>query len=361
MSDAIPLAYAKGQATATGDIGSFVTAVSDKATGTAEKGLSQLQSTIKDYADLYAQFQPTSEYYKKNIAPNPQLKAQADEFIRTNLTPQQYAQSIQQAQAQLKAPRAAPTQASATVPSNPASQQPVAPTNETSELNRILKLSGMEFIAEDSSKSITVQRGDTLGRIAADNSTTVDALVKLNNISNPDRIFPGDVIKLPGGQGDPGGRTKRQGNTQIPDRPAKQTTTTSTGNPKIAMEFFLDHGWTPEQAAGLVANLQAESYDRIDPAADHAGAYGIAQWRGSRKRDFEQEMGIPLRGSSLLDQLKFVQHELNNKESKAGNLLKQATTAAEAAAIVDQFYERSGNATRQQRIAAAKSLLTALA
>jgi hypothetical protein len=41
------------------------------------------------------------EYYKKNIAPNPQLKAQADEFIRTNMTPQQYAQSIQQAQAQL--------------------------------------------------------------------------------------------------------------------------------------------------------------------------------------------------------------------------------------------------------------------
>ena len=361
ISDAIPLAYAKGQATATGDIGSFVTAVSDKATGTAEKGLAQLQSTVKDYADLYAQFQPTSEYYKKNIAPNPQLKAQADEFIRTNLTPQQYAQSIQQAQAQLKAPRVAPTQASATVPSNPASQQPAAPANETAELNRILKLSGMEFIAEDSSKSVTVQRGDTLGRIAADNSTTVDALVKLNNISNPDRIYPGDVIKLPGGQGDPGGRKKRQGNTQIPDQPAKQTTTTSTGNPKIAMEFFLDHGWTPEQAAGLVANLQAESYERIDPAADYAGAYGIAQWRGSRKRDFEQEMGIPLRGSSLEDQLKFVQHELNNKESKAGDLLKQATTAAEAAAIVDQFYERSGGAALKQRIAAAKSLLTAFA
>ena len=232
---------------------------------------------------------------------------------------------------------------------------------ETAELNRILKLSGMEFIAEDSAKSITVQRGDTLGRIAADNSTTVDALVKLNNIANPDRIYPGDVIKLPGGQGDPGGRKKRQGNTQIPDQPAKQTTTTSTGNPKIAMEFFLDQGWTPEQAAGLVANLQAESYDRIDPAADHAGAYGIAQWRGSRKRDFEQEMGMPLRGSSLMDQLKFVQHELNNKESKAGDLLKKATTAAEAAAIVDQFYERSGGAALKQRIAAAKSLLTAFA
>lgn len=250
---------------------------------------------------------------------------------------------------------------------NPMSQDPAqqaqrAATTETAELNRILKLSGMEFISEDSSKSITVQRGDTLGRIAADNSTTVAAIVKLNNIANPDRIYPGDVIRIPTGQVDvPGGKTKRQGSTRIPDRAEKLTTTTSTGNPKIAMEFFLDQGWTPEQSAGLVANLQAESYDRIDPAAENGGAYGIAQWRGSRKRDFEQEMGMPLRGSGLMDQLKFVQWELNNKEAKAGRLLKQATTAAEAAAIVDEFYERSGGAAIKQRIAAAKSLLTAFA
>jgi LysM repeat protein len=250
---------------------------------------------------------------------------------------------------------------------NPMSQDPAqqaqrAATNETAELNRILRLSGMELIAEGSTKSVTVQRGDTLGRIARDNSTTVDAIVKLNNIDNPDRIYPGDVIKIPGGQvAVPGGRTKRQGNTRIPDRAEKLTTTTSTGNPKIAMEFFLDQGWTPEQAAGLVANLQAESYDRIDPAAENSGAYGIAQWRGSRKRDFEQEMGRPIKGSSLMDQLKFVQHELNNKEAKAGRLLKKATTAAEAAEIVDEFYERSGGAAIRLRIALANSLMTAFA
>ena len=250
---------------------------------------------------------------------------------------------------------------------NPMSQDPAqqaqrAATTETAELNRILRLSGMELIAEGSTKSITVQRGDTLGRIARDNSTTVDAILKINTIANPDRIYPGDVIRIPTGQVDvPGGRTKRQGNTRIPDRAKKLTTTTSTGHPKIAMEFFLDQGWTPEQAAGLVANLQAESYDRIDPAAENSGAYGIAQWRGSRKRDFEQEMGMPLRGSGLMDQLKFVQWELNNKEAKAGRLLKQATTAAEAAEIVDEFYERSGGAALKQRIALANSLMTAFA
>jgi hypothetical protein len=74
-----------------------------------------------------------------------------------------------------------------------------------------------EFITEDSTKSITVQRGDTLGKIAADNGTTVDAIMKINTITNPDRIYLGDVIRIPGGQGDPGGRTKRQGMPSAPD------------------------------------------------------------------------------------------------------------------------------------------------
>lgn len=239
--------------------------------------------------------------------------------------------------------------------------------SETAELNRILKLSGLEFIAEDSSKSITVQRGDTLGRIAADNSTTVDALVKLNNISNPDRIYPGDVIKLPGGQGDPGGRAKRQGPSDDTTKPNadRALKSNATGNAKIAMDFFTGQGWTPEQAAGLVANLQAESYDRLDPAAlgDKGRGYGIAQWHGPRQQKFEEIIGVPLKGSSLEDQLKFVQWELTNSKSadrQAGNRLKAATTAAEAAAVVDEFYERSSGIHRQRRIAKANALLPAV-
>jgi LysM repeat protein len=249
---------------------------------------------------------------------------------------------------------------------NPMSRDPSqrAATTETAELNRILKLSGMEFIAEDSAKSITVQRGDTLGRIAADNSTTVDAIVKLNNISNPDRIFPGDVIKIPGGQGDPGGRKKRQGPSDDAAKPNadRASTSNATGNAKIAMDFFTSQGWTPEQAAGLVANLQAESYDRLDPAAlgDKGRGYGIAQWHGPRQQKFEEIIGVPLKGSSLEDQLKFVQWELTNSKSaerQAGNRLKSATTAAEAAAVIDEFYERSSGIHRQRRIAKANALL----
>ena len=42
----------------------------------------------------------------------------------------------------------------------------------------------------------TVKSGDTLSEIAAANGTTVDELVRINGISDPDRIFAGQEIKL---------------------------------------------------------------------------------------------------------------------------------------------------------------------
>ena len=42
----------------------------------------------------------------------------------------------------------------------------------------------------------TVQPGDTLFSIAAANGTTVEALVQLNRIGNPNLIFAGDRLRL---------------------------------------------------------------------------------------------------------------------------------------------------------------------
>lgn len=50
----------------------------------------------------------------------------------------------------------------------------------------------------------TVQRGDTLGRIAKEHGVSVNDLVQANNISNPNLIYPGQVLTIPGqgGQND---------------------------------------------------------------------------------------------------------------------------------------------------------------
>lgn len=42
----------------------------------------------------------------------------------------------------------------------------------------------------------TVKKGDTLSKIAKNYKTTVAQLVKLNNIKNPDLIYPGQKLKL---------------------------------------------------------------------------------------------------------------------------------------------------------------------
>ena len=45
-------------------------------------------------------------------------------------------------------------------------------------------------------KTYTVKAGDTLGEIASRYNTTVDALVKKNNINDPNLIYVGQTIKL---------------------------------------------------------------------------------------------------------------------------------------------------------------------
>ena len=49
---------------------------------------------------------------------------------------------------------------------------------------------------EDSIKYHTIEWGDTLSEIAIKYNTTVDRLVSLNNIENPDLIYAGDKLRV---------------------------------------------------------------------------------------------------------------------------------------------------------------------
>lgn len=83
-----------------------------------------------------------------------------------------------------------------------------------------------EFLTES---DYTIQRNDTLSKIALDNDTTVDEIMALNRgnkaIRNRDTIYAGGTIKLPDKSNafDPSARVKRQGSTGVskPDDIAK--------------------------------------------------------------------------------------------------------------------------------------------
>ncbi len=132
-----------------------------------------------------------------------------------------------------------------------------------------------------------------------------------------------------------------------------------TGSSIEAMEFFQKRGFTKEQAAGIVGNLQAESGPNLktDSVGDGGKAYGIAQWHPDRQAIFQNVYGKPIRQSTFKEQLEFVDWELNHNEKAAGNKIRATKTVEEAAAAVDMYYERSSGQHRKQRIANARRLI----
>jgi hypothetical protein len=149
------------------------------------------------------------------------------------------------------------------------------------------------------------------------------------------------------------GKSQRSASGKVTPAPSR----TGTGSdPKHVVAKLTAMGWTSEQAAGIAASFLQES--NLDPSARNAssGAYGIGQWLGSRVSDFKAFAGRDLAGSSLDDQLRFFQHEVTaGKEKRAGDKLRAARTAEEAARIHSEAYERPGkeeaNVERRQRLA----------
>ena len=88
--------------------------------------------------------------------------------------------------------------------------------NGNLDLNRLMSGKKLEFFIgkpivkennkiesnrEDPKVNVTtykIKNGDTLGSIAKRHNTTVDAIAKINNIKNPNMIYVGDIIKIPG-------------------------------------------------------------------------------------------------------------------------------------------------------------------
>jgi len=107
-----------------------------------------------------------------------------------------------------------------------------------------------------------------------------------------------------------------------------------------AMAYFIAQGWTPAQAAGIVANLQAESGLRPDAVGDGGQAYGVAQWHSDRQANFQTFTGRAIRGSTGDQQLSFVQHELSSTEAGAAHRLRTTNSAYDAGATISRYYER---------------------
>lgn len=117
------------------------------------------------------------------------------------------------------------------------------------------------------------------------------------------------------------------------------------GGAMTPQKFFESKGWSAAQAAGIVANLQAESNLNPGATGDGGKAYGIAQWHPDRQAAFAKWAGKDIKGSTLDEQLAFVHYEMTEGgEKRAGSALRGALTAQRAGEIVSRSYERPGDA-----------------
>lgn len=113
-----------------------------------------------------------------------------------------------------------------------------------------------------------------------------------------------------------------------------------------AVGFYMSQGWTEGQAAGIVANLVAES--GLDPLAVNpsSGMVGIGQWDKKRRAELAKFAGVKdWKQTTYQQQLAFVQHELAGSEKGAAAELRTQDNAFGAGGSVSLNYESPGNAT----------------
>jgi hypothetical protein len=120
----------------------------------------------------------------------------------------------------------------------------------------------------------------------------------------------------------------------------KDTVTKDTVTKDNIVEQLQTYGWSKPQAAGIAANIISES--QLNPAAvgDHGTAYGLAQWHPDRQAEFKKHFGKDIKGSSVKEQLDFLNYEmLEGKFKDVGAQLRRQTSASASGALVSEKYE----------------------
>ncbi len=129
-------------------------------------------------------------------------------------------------------------------------------------------------------------------------------------------------------------------------------------NPEVIIGGLVQRGIPLHIAQGMVANMMAES--RLDPGINEIaplvpgsrGGYGLNQWTGPRRRQFEafaQDRGVPF--DDLETQLDFTLWELQNTERGAWEALRGANDPLEAARIYSERFLRPGIPHMDRRLA----------
>ena len=188
----------------------------------------------------------------------------------------------------------------------------------------------------------TVRSGDTLSAIGARFGVSYQAIAQANGIANPNLIYPGQRLTIPGTSSTPAPTPPNEdpGPSPAPidgieNRPGVK------GDAQQTIDFFMAKGLTREQAAGIAGNLLHESGFNPNAVGDGGTSFGVAQWhngRGDNMKAWTQAHGYS--PTSFRGQLEFLWHELNNNESYALGKLRATSSANDAGMAFCRYFER---------------------
>lgn len=145
-----------------------------------------------------------------------------------------------------------------------------------------------------------------------------------------------------------GGIVLHNSSTEEEEKEDVTNTLSGKNNKDKIWNYLLKAGFTEEQAAGIMGNIQQESYFDTKATNKRSGAYGLCQWLGDRKKRLKSFADKNNKSMSNLNvQLDFMMAELNGREKKAKSHLNKVKQRNEngvkkAAYVWDKYYERSG-------------------
>jgi hypothetical protein len=171
----------------------------------------------------------------------------------------------------------------------------------------------------------------------------------MTGVSSPGDVTGGaGLVQRPLTQGAPSAPMIPTNPTGTPaPAPAGDTGSTSSqgsggsGLNGYIVNFFTNKGYTPEQARGIAAGIQAESGsdpNAFNSAGGGSGAMGLGQWRGSRQTGLRAMFGD---NPTMDQQLEYVHKELQGGDPGGASVL----AAQDAPSVLNAFvrnYMRPG-------------------
>lgn len=153
----------------------------------------------------------------------------------------------------------------------------------------------------------TIKSGDTLGQLAREFGTSVSALARANNISNPDLIYAGNTLTIPGGGG--GGKdSATREEEQMLASMAGTTVAFFRSNNELSKLFdkAIDENYAPQRLLAEARNTkwykrhsQAQRQAQVLKQSDPDEYRRRVQSTKSKVRQIGRDLGISLANKNL--------------------------------------------------------------